>query len=75
MIEELYLTILSRFPTPEEVKKLEEYGQAQPVKPVPAAKSGKPANPPAKPVIVKRREDWVDIAWSMINSTEFLYRH
>jgi hypothetical protein len=24
---------------------------------------------------VKRREDWIDLAWSLINSTEFLYRH
>jgi hypothetical protein len=75
MIEELYLTILSRFPTPEEVKNLEAYGQVQPAKPAPAAKSGQPANPPAKPIIVKKREDWIDIAWSLINSTEFLYRH
>ena len=75
MIEELYLTILSRFPTPEEVKNVEAYGQVQPAKPVPAAKSGKPASPPAKPVIVKKREDWVDITWSLVNSTEFLYRH
>lgn len=75
MIEELFLTILSRFPTPGEVKHLEAYGQVQPAKPTPAAKSGKPVSPPAKPVIVKKREDWIDIAWSLINSTEFLYRH
>jgi len=25
--------------------------------------------------VVKRREDWVDISWSLINSVEFLYRH
>jgi hypothetical protein len=23
----------------------------------------------------KRREDWLDITWALINSTEFLYRH
>jgi len=57
MVEELYLTILSRFPTPDEVKTAEDYG-----------KSGRPK-------ATKRREDWVDITWALINSTEFLYRH
>ena len=56
--EDLYLTILSRFPTPDEVKTLAEYGRP--------GKSG---------VRVKAREDWLDITWALINSTEFLYRH
>ena len=58
LVEELYLTILSRFPTPEEMKALGEYGKP--------GKSG---------VRVKSREDWVDITWALINSTEFMYRH
>jgi hypothetical protein len=57
MVEELYLTILSRFPTPDEVKIAEDYG-----------KSGQPK-------AARRRQDWVDITWALINSTEFLYRH
>ncbi|HSA12150.1 MAG TPA: DUF1553 domain-containing protein [Candidatus Paceibacterota bacterium] len=57
MTEELYLTILSRYPTPAEVKTVEDYGR------------------PARPRAAKKREDWVDIAWALINSTEFLYRH
>jgi len=65
IITELYLTILSRFPTPTELKNAEMYGTASP-----------PPKPGAKPVaVVKRREDWVDICWSLINSVEFLYRH
>ncbi len=58
IIEELYLTILSRFPTPNEVKIAEAYGAS-------ATNKERP----------KRREDWVDLAWALINSTEFLYRH
>ena len=58
ILEELYLTILSRFPTPDEIKVLEEYGRP--------GKSG---------VRAKSREDWLDITWALINSTEFLYRH
>lgn len=63
IVEELYLTVLSRYPTPDEVQHVEAYGR-----PAAASKS-------AKPSTVKRREDRVDIAWSLINSTEFLYRH
>jgi len=62
IIAELYLTILSRFPTPAEVQNAEAYGQAQPTK-------------PSEKVVAKKRDDWVDIAWALINSTEFLYRH
>jgi hypothetical protein len=39
----------------------------------PPAKLSSEGKPPAK--IVKRREDWVDVAWALINSEEFLYRH
>jgi hypothetical protein len=75
ILEELYLAILSRFPTLDEVKTLEGYGRVQTVKPAPAGNSGQAAKAPAKPVVVKRRDDWIDIAWSLINSEEFLYRH
>ncbi|HEY5915486.1 MAG TPA: DUF1553 domain-containing protein [Verrucomicrobiae bacterium] len=57
IIEELYLTTLSRFPTADEAKALEEYGR------------------PGRAGRVKAREDWVDITWALVNSTEFLYRH
>jgi len=137
VLDELYLTILSRFPTPEEVKTIEAYARAQAAKPTQVAKplgtnsvgtnapgfrlaethaldlkspatntaaanllgtnslALKPAGTnlekasrpgplgslgPAskrsdKPVTVKRREDWIDIAWSLINSDEFWHRH
>jgi hypothetical protein len=49
-----YLTILSRFPTNEEVKVVETY-----------FKSNRG----------NRRVVAVDLAWALINSAEFLYRH
>jgi hypothetical protein len=54
IVQELYLTVLSRFPTDEEVRTALEYG---------------------RPGARKNRNDWIDITWALINSTEFLYRH
>jgi hypothetical protein len=53
MAEELYLTILSRRPTQEELKTVAEYVQSNRV----------------------RGQGAIDVAWALINSTEFLYRH
>ena len=72
IIEELYLTILSRYSTPAEVKNIKAYGLVQPGKPAQGTNAPKGAAPT---VVVQRRDDWVDITWSLINSTEFLYRH
>ena len=33
------------------------------------------SKPSGKQVAPKRRDDWLDIAWSLVNSEEFLYRH
>jgi hypothetical protein len=54
LVAGLYLTILSRFPTEEELKIIDAYVQSGSVNP---------------------RDISVDVAWALINSTEFLYRH
>jgi hypothetical protein len=61
MLDELYLTVLSRLPTAEEKQTALKYNSS-------SATSSKRGS-------FKRREDWVDITWALINSTEFLYRH
>jgi hypothetical protein len=53
MIDGLYLTILSRFPTDEELQTVWAYSQA--------------GN--------NNRRVGLDLAWALINSAEFLYRH
>lgn len=54
IISNIYLGILSRFPTEEEMKTAENYFRTSGLKP---------------------RESTIDVAWALINSTEFLFRH
>jgi hypothetical protein len=54
VIDGLYLTVLSRFPTDDELKVVATY-----------SRSGG----------VGRREVMIDLAWALVNSAEFLYRH
>lgn len=63
IIAELYLTVLSRFPTPEEVAKAKAYVAT-------FAGSGDGNSGQAN-----RREAGLDLAWALMNSAEFLYRH
>jgi hypothetical protein len=54
IVEEVYLTVLSRFPTDEELTAVGAYCRSGAVRP---------------------REAMVDLAWALVNSAEFLYRH
>jgi hypothetical protein len=54
IIDNLYLTILSRFPSEGEMKVVRRHFQA---------------------AQYNRREAVIDLAWALINSAEFMYRH
>lgn len=63
IVEELYLTILSRFPTAAEICAVRDYGDD--------ARTDSATQWDAS----RTREDWIDIVWALLNTTEFLYRH
>jgi hypothetical protein len=81
VIDELYLTILSRFPTPEELQAIEEYLFLNVAPPAADGKAAKPAAKAAKPgklppmSAAQRRDNAIDIAWALLNTIEFQYRH
>jgi hypothetical protein len=74
ILNDLYLTILSRHPTTEELKTISSYGNFGVAMAASATKSGS-GKSSSYPSRQRMREDWIDITWSLINSTEFLYRH
>jgi hypothetical protein len=54
VVTDFYLTILSRYPTADELQAVKAYAQTSKLKP---------------------REAAIDLAWALMNSAEFLYRH
>ena len=82
VIDELYLTILSRFPTHEELQSIEEYLFLNFAPQTADGKSAKPAAKPVRPggglppmTPAQRRDNAIDIAWALLNTIEFQYRH
>jgi hypothetical protein len=55
LVDQLYLTVLSRKPTEEEWKRIVAHSQS----------AGAP----------RPQQAFVDLAWALVNSSEFLYRH
>ena len=83
VLEELYLTVLSRRPTAAETKAAMAYtAPSKWRKPTKSkstrdrsSKSGKYKKPAKSVPVRKSTYDWIDITWALLNSPEFLYGH
>ncbi|MDP6545871.1 MAG: DUF1553 domain-containing protein [Phycisphaerae bacterium] len=84
-VSTLYLTILSRYPTENELKIIKDYAQSQAGATVPKTKSKPKSRSKTKGrgytkgrgagVGARGRTALIDLTWALINSSEFLYRH
>jgi hypothetical protein len=76
ILDELYLTILSRFPTQTEKTSIMEYLFLNVADKTPSPGGRQPVRGGLPQMSAKqRRDNALDIAWALINSTEFLFRH
>jgi len=79
-VDNLYLTILSRHPTFEEIDIMLAYKGAASqeivqLKPATAKAKKRTSSKKKKFANKKQPQDWTDMAWALMNSPEFLYRH
>ena len=78
-VSTLYLTILSRYPTADELKIIRDYAQSQPggtaTRTETKTKSRGKIKDKGAGVGVRGRTALIDLTWALINSSEFLYRH
>jgi hypothetical protein len=85
VVSNLYLTILSRFPTDDELKAVGAYSQAGggmggSTAPTYSKGGGAGKGGPAPRTFSqggssKSATAAIDVAWALVNSAEFLYRH
>jgi len=75
-VDNLYLTILSRHPTFEEIDIMLAYKEAASKKTVSNTKANKKKSSQKKQTANRKNaEAWGDMVWALMNSPEFLYRH
>lgn len=74
----LYLAILSRYPTEDEVKLVAtslQLGGGKADTPATGKDKTPPPGPAKAPAAAKPPDRLVDLVWALVNSEEFLYRH
>lgn len=68
IVAEVYLTVLSRLPSQEELEIVKEHGQTR-------GWAWETTKPQGKGRTPRGREALIDLLWALVNSPEFLYRH
>jgi hypothetical protein len=73
MVTQIYLTMLSRYPTDGELQMISSFSQTGSARIQPAAGPGRGQS--AQLSFGRGQNPMTDLIWVLLNSTEFLYRH